>query len=438
MNCFKVKLGSWLNRLPYILFPKIGIRYIQYQNDIRAYLKTEDKKKWIFMKVYTIVEYAINNIPFYRDFYKSHGFNITDLKSYNDISRIPILHKSDLINVPLEVRSNLSLPHYLANTGGSTGAPFTFYRSPILRVKAMAFYHHAWLKLGYKKHKLRLQFVGHQDVEGCVYDFKRNQIRVSVYEPFDKVLKEIERVNSTCSIEYLQGYPSVIYEFALFCQKNMELYQASKLSETINGIFLSSEFPNPVYRKTIETFFNVETIASYGLSEGCALAFDYGQGIYDVIQSYSYVEAVESQDGIHVIGTSYDNYAAPLIRYDTNDIITDVVFDDSILRSFRMDTGGRAGQYIIDSNQKRISLTGMIFGKHHRLFDYCSQLQISQKQIGEATIYYVPKTILPPDFTPSSLFDSYGIDIKLKFEQIDEPIRTASGKVLLLVESLNT
>lgn len=434
MNIFKIKIGALLNRLPYIILPKIGKVYNKCQKDINEYVATCDKQVWLFNKMYSIVEYAINNIPFYKEFYRLKGFDINQLQSFEDIKKIPIVKKSDLSEVPLEQRSNTNLSHYLANTGGSTGSPFTFYRTPNQRIKEMAYYHHAWGQLGYKKHKLRFQFVGRQEKNGCTYDFSRNQIRASVYEPFENVIKEITRINKICSLEYIQGYPSVIYEFALFCKEHAEAYKKSRLKKTIKGIFLNSEYPNPIFRKCIEEVFGIKTIASYGLSEGCSLAFDLSSGVYNVEQSYGYTEVQMEDDGLHLIATSFDSFAAPFIRYDTNDVVEDVVFKDHIIQSYTMNSGGRSGQYIIDKNEKRISLTGLIFGKHHKLFDYCNQLQLSQSEKGRATVYYVPKDNIPKDFEPAVLFDSSGIEISFEFQEIEQPIKTKNGKVLLLVK----
>ncbi len=434
MNIFKLIIGKSLNYLPYALIPSIGKVYNMHRKNIRDYDKSTNKKEWIFKRTYDIVEYAINNIPFYKEFYKAKGFDISQLKSFDDIKKIPIVKKSDLSAVTLEQRSNTKTAHYLANTGGSTGSPFTFYRTPDQRIKEMTYYHHSWSSLGYKKHKLRLQFVGRQEKNGCTYDFARNQIRASVYEPFENVIKEITKINKICSLEYIQGYPSVIYEFALFCKEHNKEYKKSGLGRTIKGIFLNSEYPNPIFRKFIEEVFGVKTIASYGLSEGCSLAFDLSSGIYNVEQSYGYTEVQKEDDGLHLIATSFDSFAAPFIRYDTNDIVEDVICKDGILESYTMNSGGRSGQYILDKHGKRISLTGLIFGKHHKLFDYCSQMQISQSGQGKATIYYVLKTLLPKEIKPEELFDNEGLDITFVFKELEEPIKTMSGKTPLLIK----
>ena len=433
MNVLKVIIGSILNKIPYAVLPRIGSVYNKYKNDIVDYTQCVNKKEWIFDRIYHIVEYAVNTIPFYKEFYRIHNFDISQLKSFDDISKIPIISKLDLQTVPLELRSNMEYPHYLANTGGSTGVPFTFYKSPEHKIKEMAFYHNIWSQLGYQKHKLRFQFVGRSEKNGCSYDFSRNQIRASVYESFDVVLKDITSVNLFCSIEYLQGYPSVLYEFALYCSNHQTAFLNSKLPKTLKGIFLNSEYPNPLFKETIQSVFGVSIIAGYGLTEGCCIGFNIDSEHYEVDQAYAYTEIVDIDGLSHLIGTTYDNFVSPLIRYNTNDTVDSATFNDGILQGFTMNTGGRRGQYILDCDEKRISLTGLIFGKHHKLFDYCSQLQISQSVKGKAIIYYVPKAELPKEFNPSILFDAEGINIEFTFEMISKPIRTKSGKVLLLV-----
>lgn len=431
----KCYLGSRINRLPYTLLPKIGRLYNHYRRSISNYNNETNKKEYIFSNIHQVVEYALNNIEFYRTFYKSKGFTFEQLQSFDDISKIPLLTKGDLLNVPIDERSVLIPNIKIVNTGGSTGVPLSLYKSSDSRIKEMAFYHSAWSKLGYSKDKIRMQFVGRQKSTGLKYELARNEFRVSVYEPFQDLLKSLSIVNKRRVVEFIQGYPSVIYEFALYCMMHPEEYSKSMLNNSLKGIFFNSEYPQPLFLQTIKDFFCVPVIASYGHTEGVVLAFDYGFG-YMVNQAYGYAEAVEMKDGVHLVGTTYDNFASPLIRYDTDDLMDDITIDSGILQSFKMTTGGRIGQYVEDKEGKKLSLTGLIFGKHHDLFDYCSQLQVSQKNRGEIIIYYVPIRELPSNIPPSQLFDSAGLKLDISFKKIDQPIKTTSGKVLLLVDEL--
>lgn len=429
-----IAFGRIANKIPYSFVPKVGSIYCSAQKDIEIFEKSKNKEELIFKKVHAIVEYAIKNIKFYQDFYKEKGFDIEDLKSFDDIVKIPVVTKENLMNCPIDDRSCAIKFKYLANTGGSTGKPLSFYKTRDLQVKEMAYYHYAWQKLGYRKSDLRLQFVGRLATHGeIIYDITKNELKVDVYTPFESILKQIADVKG---VKYLQGYPSVIYEFALFCEQNRILFEKSGLNVSLKGIFLNSEYPYPLYRMKIEQVFGVNTIAGYGHTEGGALAFDIGNHLYEVFQSYGYVEPLKMEDGIHLLCTTYDNFASPLIRYDTNDLMDEVEMKGGILRSFKMTNGGRNGQYIEDKNGKKISLTGLIFGKHHQLFKYCSQLQISQSEKGKATIYYVPIIEIPSNVTPIELFDSSNTDVDFSFKKVPEPIKTKAGKVLLLVKEI--
>lgn len=431
----KVKLGILLNHIPYTFVPGIGKKYISAIRDIETFerLTSEQRRKAIYDRVFSIVSYAVENIPFYREFYKEQGFSLDSLKDYEDIERIPVIDKRMLLEVPLERRSSEIKGTFVANTGGSSGRPLSFLKTKDLKIKEIAYLHHMWSTLGYKKSDLRLHFVGRNVLDGqLIYNFAENSVQSDVYTPFDKILLQLASLKS--KIKFLHGYPSVLYEFALFCESHQDEYRKSGLDKTLKGAFLKSEFPHPLYRQKVESVFGIKTFSHYGHTEVCALAGEFDEPYkYDVMQSYGYV-AIRNIDGEkHLVTTTYDNFASPLIQYDTEDVIDRCIEDNGVLQSFKMD-GGRRGEFIIDRSGKKLSLTGVIFGKHHKLFDFCSQIQIGQKSPGEATVYYVPKQALPQGFDASDYFESQGIDIDFSFVRLSEPIKTRIGKVLLRVE----
>ena len=438
MNAKYTKIGLFLNKIPYSFIPYVGKVYSQHIACINNFNKYNsiEQKNFIYSKIYALVEYAIRYIPFYKEFYSKKGFDISQLKAFEDIAKIPVVTKADLQSVPIEYRSNPNFFSYQVRTGGSSGSPLTMYKTRSQQIKEMAYYHSVWSDLGYSKTSLRLQFVGRKlQNRSFVYDIVKNELICSTQMPFDSILKTLEELNKEHTVKFLQGYPSVLYQFALYCKSNSLLLSKSGLLQSLKGVFLNSEYPHQLYVKTIESVFGVGVIASYGHTEGAALAFDKGSGEYEIVQSYGYVESLGYADGAHVIATSYDNWVSPLIRYDTDDLIDQSQSKDGILRSFVMsESGGRNGQFVIDKKGLKISVTSIIFGRHHLLFDYCSQLQICQKAPGYITILYVPLSGLPEEIYLEKYFDSSDLDLNISFKRIKEPIRTISGKVLLFVD----
>lgn len=433
----KIQFGTLLNRIPYTAIPVIGRIYKKAERDIVLFnqLSIDEKKLYVFNKVCGIVKYAIENIPFYQQYYHDQGFQLSDLKTYEDIERIPLVNKTLMLSVPIEQRSSVLKGSFVANTGGSTGHPLSFYKTKDLKVKEMAYFHYMWGTQGYKKSDIRLHFVGRSHLNGCLkYNLIENSIQADVYTPFGTILAQLRRLR--CNIKYLHGYPSVLYEFALYCESHKEEFQKSGLDRTLKGAFLKSEFPHPMFREKIETVFGIKTFSHYGHTEVCALAGELHKSFrYDVLQSYGYVTIKKVNGEDHLVATTFDNFASPLIQYDTEDSVSNSTFDKGLLKDFQM-KGGRNGDYIIDKYGKRLSLTGVIFGNHHKLFDYCSQIQIGQSEQGKATVYYVPKQKLPEDFNPALYFETQNVEIDFRFKQISEPIKTKIGKVLLKVEEL--
>jgi phenylacetate-CoA ligase len=156
--------------------------------------------------------------------------------------------------------------------------------------------------------------------------------------------------------------------------------------------------------------------------------------LYYPFQTYGYCEAVadETNGGYKLVGTSYTNDASPMVRYDTDDDIEPVEVDGHILQSFRV-RAGRVGEVVLDRKGQRIPLTGLIFGRHHRLFDIAKFVQVRQATAGQMTVVAVMKGEIPAGFRFEEWFDATGIDMAVSFEVAERPLLAPSGKVMLLL-----
>lgn len=430
--------GVLVDRIPYSRRPIVGGIYRQTMKQIEAFevMSIDDRKNVIFQQMYNIVKYSIENIPFYQQFYAKHGFSIAQLKSFDDISKIPIISKDDLLQYDIAERSNESLDKILVNTGGSSGKTLSFYIEPSAIGHEQAHGHYMWRELDYKPSCLRLIISGRSKVRnGVEYEFARNCYSLDMYQPYAENKERLIKMLKKHGADYLQGYPSVLSEFADFCNENPDLLGV--IRKTLKGIFLNSEYPYPVYRDKIEKVFNVPSQAFYGHTERCIMAYEKNgvRNVYHPFQTYGYTEVLKRKDNHYdLIGTSYFNHASPLIRYNTGDIVDNPIHNDGLLASFEI-IEGRSGQFIIDKDGRRISLTGLIMGRHHALFDYCEHIQITQQNDGEATILYVSKDkqIIK---NAADLFDSSNVNVVFTYRKIEEPMRTKSGKVNLLVKNI--
>lgn len=430
--------GQLVSYLPFEYRLGIGKVFRNQKQIMKNFFQASNKEQrdWIFKNFFQIVDFAYQNVPFYRNHYSSLGFKPQNLKSFDDICHVPIINKKILQAYDLNLRSSNTENKKLVNTGGSSGKPLSFFICPNQMGNEWAHMHEVWEKLGFKTHKLKISFGGDSEIKcGFRYDAVRHSLWLNIYARFGEVAEDLWAFIKKHRVYFLHGYPSAIYEFALNCQHFPELLNL--LREQLQGAFLSSEFPNPLYRETIETVFGIKTVSWYGHTERCILAYEKNRPFeYIPFQTYGYAEVVKTtEEKPSLIGTSYYNFASPLIRYDTEDKVTNFRMDGGLLKAFEINEG-RSGQFIVDKTGKNIPLTGLIFGRHHRLFDFCSHIQISQASLGKALILYVPngKSGL---VSPAELFDSKNVNIDFSFQALKEPVRTSAGKINLLVKPAN-
>jgi len=162
------------------------------------------------------------------------------------------------------------------------------------------------------------------------------------------------------------------------------------------------------------------------------LAGESALGVYESASTYGYAEAVPADDGTHrLVVTSLHNHVHPFIRYDTGDRIEPVGVEHGRL-SFRI-SEGRVGDFITDRRGKRHSLTGVIFGRHHNGFELLRHLQVRDEGGGRVTLLATPRT---KQITADEIWrglDLQDLDIEWRLELLDEPVRSAAGKIRLKV-----
>ncbi len=428
--------GQIINKIPYAYRPGLRSFYKSSKSDV-SFIENANviqKKAFIFSRIQKIANYSYSNIQFYKDWYKKNAFNPKDLKIFSDIMNIPIITKSILNEYNIEKRSAIRRGRYKVNTGGSSGTPFSFYIEPSSMGHEWAHMHYIWAQFNYKPSDLKIVFGGRSDINGVVeYDVLRNHFAVNIYADYKNISEKLKIILRKHKIKYLHGYPSSIYDFAMYC-KNEDEELKLLLSKNLIGAFLGSEYPQSHYRTLIENTFGIKTISWYGHTERCVLAFEKEEKfVYEPFLSYGYAEAIstESENDSQLISTSYYNYASPLIRYNTEDVISNLKYEDEILKKYKIENG-RTGEFVIDKTGKKINLTGLIFGRHHELFNYAKFIQVRQIETGKIEIHFVSNDILIEN--ASKYFDKENLEMDIIFVKRDSPHRTQSGKINLIIK----
>nr|BBJ04625.1 hypothetical protein YBY_24740 [Marinobacter nauticus] len=429
-------IGKPVSYIPFSIRPGVARSYLSATKDCYVFksMSQEEKKEFIFNRVRNIACYAFANTKIYKEIYKNVGFDPFTIDSFDDIKRIPILDKSTLQTYGLDSRSAEVNSRALVNTGGSSGQPLEFYIQSSAVGHEWAHMHEAWRNIGFRFSDLKVMFVGRSMVRDIVdYDAGRHSLVVDTYKPWHVIVGPLKKKVFRLRPKFLHGYPSAIFDFLLWVVDNdPDLF--SYFRERLVGLILSSEFPSSALRQKVEHLYGLKSLSFYGHTERCVLATEKNEHYrFHPFQTYGFAEAVDFDDGCHLVGTSYYNYASPLVRYDTSDLILPET-EDGILSSFSIESG-RVGEYVLDRSGQKVFLTALIFGRHHEAFNYVTHVQVFQPRNG-LVLVLISHRAGNLGRKIKDLFDFSNVDMDFEFYEGEEPIKTMSGKVPLLVKDM--
>jgi len=436
MNAAAPPVAAMLGRAPYHWRPGAGEAYRRRAVELRAFRcwPVSRQKQYILQRMRRLVAHAAENVPFYGELYRRAGLSWRRLQRLEDLQCIPIVTKKMLRDTPLENRCWPCPDRISLNTGGSSGAALHFDASQTCLAGEWAHMHEAWSLLGYRPWHLMIHFAGRNPKSGrpVVFNALRNQYAPNLYSPREDILSALRPHVLRYPVRYLHGYPSAVFDFANYASR-LAPDVVAQLRRTLRGVLLGSEYPVPAYRRRIEEVFGARTLSWYGHTEMAVLAPERcEEGLYEPYHTYGFAEVVGQGPAGRLVGTDWENLACPFIRYDTGDKVEAADTEDGLLRSFRI-TAGREGDFVLDRLGQCISLTGLIFGKHHAAFDRAGHVQICQDRPGQACLLVSEGggRLSPRDLP--ALFDLEGVAIDFEYRLLSDPVRTAAGKVLLKV-----
>jgi len=248
------------------------------------------------------------------------------LKKWNfdtEITKNKIQTKLDL-NKYIDLLDDKNIYSW-AYTGGSYGEPFRMPYSKKRDHIRTATFKYANEKAGYILGDPYLVIRAKNKSE--FFKFLRNE---TVFIPFDVTQDQIAKLLNTIKfkkIELIFGYPSVIFELAIYLNKNLKFRQ----DLNIKSIVSISEPIENYKKKFIYEMFKCKVIDRYSSEEVGLIAQqkDYKSpyyvnnfGIYtEVVDPHTFL-SVETGERGKVLVTDFYNDLVPVVRYDTGDFAT--------------------------------------------------------------------------------------------------------------------
>lgn len=265
-----------------------------------------------------LLQHAYRTTPYYRELLKTES---------SHISQIPTLEKRN-IREQLEQLCSEAVPQEqrIKNaTGGSTGAPLTFYqdRNYWNQRNLSVYYFDRWAGWDFGESQLIIwgalsDVEDHQDWKRQLNNFWRNHYWLNGFHLTDAAMWTTFRKMDRCHPQTILAYPSSLYQFAAFLFENG---LAPKWD--LKGIITSAEMLHSHYRSLAETVFSTKVYNRYGGREVGLIAMECAAGRMHINCHDLYLE-IDSPNPYTTPGdiliTQLNNYAMPFIRYRIGDI----------------------------------------------------------------------------------------------------------------------
>ena len=290
----------------------------------RAYWPRNKLTKYQNEKLREIVKYAWNNVPFYHEKFREAGVKPTDIKTIEDLSKLPIIRKDDIKRNGIRM---ISREYDIAKlrklrTSGSTGEPLFFYISGKEDEFRKAKHLRANIACGQRP---RDKWVA---ITSPPYFSQATKLQrlLGIYAPvsvsvFDDVVNQISIIEKLRP-DVLDGYGSSL----LLLAREIEKMGIDTIKPRL--LLSGADLIGPRSRHFVENVFGAPLYDQYSSAEFERLAWQCKEKNGYHIDADSVImefvdengENVAPEEAGEIVCTSLFNRAMPLIRYALNDL----------------------------------------------------------------------------------------------------------------------
>ncbi|HEY8187112.1 MAG TPA: hypothetical protein VIF64_13645 [Pyrinomonadaceae bacterium] len=432
LDALKQRSRSWLLRNVILPFGDLALG----QRMMKRLRFLEEAQWWDPQRLHalrnssltSLMEIAYREVPFYRELMDQAGVKSSDIRSPEDLCKLPIVTKQMLRSAyPHRTTRDTGMKTFEACSSGSTGTNFCVREDP-----ATTGWHRASFLLA-------LEWAGWQIGEAHLQTgmtLKRSKDRwlkdillqchyVSAFDLGDSQLDLSLDLLESHSLQHLWGYPGSLYVLA---RRALE----RGWNQPLRSVVTWGDNLYPEYRKTIESAFRTRVFDTYGCGEGiqvaaqCGCANTYHLHTLDVVVEHldDKGHPVQPGESGNLILTRLHAGPMPLIRYQVGDV--------GIRESEKLCACGR-GYDVMGSIQGRdtdivITPSGNRLIVHFftgvlEHFPEIDSFQVVQEELGEMLLRLKPATGFSKESAArivSNLKEKGASDIAIKIELVTE------------------
>ena len=283
-------------------------------------------------RLQALIKHCYAHVPYYRDLFNALGLEPKDIRTRDDLQKLPVLNKQ-LVRDHFDelVADNADLYKSMnGSTGGSTGTPLKFKKDVQTWNMAWASSFRAWEWYGYHLGEKMFTLGGNSLVKKTKWftskDFFDKVIMRNLKRSSSKVDDAAMQEHYEAFMQYkpvaMRGYASSLVIFARYIEKNKLPLHQLKL------VLTTGEMLMPDYRDTIERVFKCKVYDAYGAGDGGIAAHEclLQHGLH-LSEERCVVEITDKEGNVlpdgqtgYVCATDLGNYAFPFLRYHVGDM----------------------------------------------------------------------------------------------------------------------
>lgn len=307
-------------------------------------------------KLKEIVAYAGKYVSYYRNLFREIGLDTSTFRGIEDLQKIPLLDKETLRTRQNEFIADTAhiLDSNIEKTSGSTGTPLTMMIDRHSRANKYAAYARAYRWAGYRPGALRFVLKGLSETKSKAwgYDALRNMIYLNSSKMNKDTCMATAKLVAKLTPSVFEGYARSFIDFHKLIQNEFQ-FTAPR------GIFVYGESVTSGIREHVQSAFGAHLYDFYSHAENSVMICEKPDHKKYLMEDYFYPEIVTTEgnpaeDGYgELAGTSFYNYAMPLIRYKTRDYIKLADRQDGAFQEV-LEIEGRKDNYIELSDGRKI------------------------------------------------------------------------------------
>ena len=395
-----------------------------------------------------LVKHAQHKVPYYRRLFKKMNIDYRDINNFQAFEQLPILEKETIQNCFEDFKAD-DFERYQSIktvTSGTSGSRTTIFRSSYQEAFRQAVYWRFLHSRGIAFRDPTATLTGRLGFDdnspACELDRIDNTLVLNTYyiskHKFDRILNPLRDFKP----RLIWGHPNTLFVLA-------EHILVNDLPPIETG--LVATFGEKMYspiRETLKRALIGEYVEYYGNRENTIAAFSPGNDHFNEVSEYCHLELQPTTDSNlirnhcgagNLLTTSLHNYAFPLIRYQSEDLVEYCNDPDCRQRSpyFRI-LGGKSRDLLL--TRKGLILPFFLTNLEKRGFNKIRQYQLEQLDLNNVIL----RVVVSPDFkiesdekmlldyTSEALANSF----KIKVEYHDKIEFTEAGKFRPVISDL--